>query len=308
MILTLTLNPAVDVSITTERIIYDDRMFVDDQSTQAGGKGVNVAQVLHRYRADVESIATYGGRNGERFSRLILETELPVRLIAVTGETRRNINITDQQGLTLKLDERGAPLEPAELERVRGELAARLPETSWLTLTGSIPPGTPTSFYGEAIELAKARGVETLLDTSGDAFPEALPSEPSLAKPNLVEAERLLGRSLLAEAEAAQAADDIRRMGAQRVILSMGSKGAVASWEDGRLRVVPPSIQTGSPIGAGDVLGAACVWALDKGEPFPEAFAWGVAAATVASSLPGLQFGTLEQVREMKGRLEVQEA
>ena len=308
MILTLTLNPAVDVSITTERIIYDDRMFIDDQTTQASGKGVNVARVLHRYGAEVESIATYGGVNGERFSRLILETALAVRLIAVTGETRRNLNITDQQGLTLKLDERGSPLEPAELERVRAELAERLPETSWLTLTGSLPPGTPTSFYGEAIELAKAKGVETLLDTSGKAFPEALPSEPSLAKPNLVEAERLLGRSLLSEADAFQAADDIRRLGARRVILSMGSKGAVASWEEGRLRAVPPSIQTGSPIGAGDVLGAACVWALDKGESFPEAFAWGVAAATVASSLPGLQFGPLDQVRAMKDQVEVRDA
>jgi len=308
MILTLTLNPAVDVSITTERIIYDDRMFIDDQSTQASGKGVNVAQVLHRYGADVESIATYGGRNGERFSRLILETQLPVRLIAVTGETRRNLNITDQQGLTLKLDERGSPLEPAELDRVRDEVASRLPDTSWLTLTGSIPPGTPTTFYGEIIELAKSNGVETLFDTSSDALPAGLPAGPSLAKPNLIEAERLLGRSLLGEADTFKAADDIQRLGAKRVILSMGSQGAVASWEQGRLRAVPPSIQTGSPIGAGDVLGATCVWALERGDAFPEAFAWGVAAATVASSLPGLQFGTMEQVQEMKGQLEVREA
>ena len=305
MILTLTLNPAVDISITTDRIIYDDRMFMDDQTAQASGKGVNIAHVLHSFGADVESIATYGGRNGERFQRLILETALPVRLIAVAGETRRNLNITDRQGLTLKLDERGAGLSRDELERIRGEVADRLPSVSWLTLTGSLPPGTPPDFYREIIELATKHGVKTLLDTSGDALPVAVTANPTLAKPNLVETERLLGRSLLGELDVFRAAEDVRKLGAQHVILSMGQKGAVAVWENGRMRVKPPSVQTGSPIGAGDVLGAACVWALARGESFPEAFVWGVAAATLASSLSGLQFGTLDQVRDMKKQLEV---
>ena len=122
---------------------------------------------------------------------------------------------------------------------------------------------------------------------------------------SLVEAERLLGRSLLGELDVFRAAEDVRKLGAEHVILSMGSKGAVAVWSDGRLRAKPSAVQTGSPIGAGDVLGAACVWALERGESFPEAFAWGVAAATVASSLPGLQFGTLDQVGEVKKQLEV---
>ena len=96
-------------------------------------------------------------------------------------------------------------------------------------------------------------------------------------------------------------------MGAERVLLSLGSQGAVAVWEGGRLRAMPPVAATGSPIGAGDVLGAVCIWALLRGESFPEAFRWAVAAGTVAAGLPGLDFGDLKEVETMRPRVEVHE-
>ena len=98
MILTLTLNPAVDVSLSTDRIIYDDRVFINDESFQPGGKGVNIARVLAGYGADVEAIAPFGGEMGERFAKLLAESRIPVTLIPVEGETRRNVAVTDREG------------------------------------------------------------------------------------------------------------------------------------------------------------------------------------------------------------------
>ncbi len=305
MILTLTLNPAVDVSLSTDRIIYDDRVYINDESFQAGGKGVNIARVLAGYGADVEAIAPFGGEMGERFAKLLAESQIPVTLIPVEGETRRNVAVTDQAGLTIKLDQKGSPLTGSELERIEQRVVKKLPEASWITLTGSLPPGVPTNYYARLIRLAHEHGVKTLLDTTGEPLPIALASGPEIAKPNRPEAERLLGQSLLTETQAVEGAEQIRKLGAQHVILSLGSQGAVAVWEGGRLRAVPRQPKTGSPIGAGDVLGATCIWALDKGESFESAFRWAVAAGTVAAGLPGLGCGTIEEVEQALEEIEI---
>lgn len=307
MILTLTLNPAVDVSLHTDRIVYDDRVYISAERRQPGGKGVNATRVLHAYGADVLGVATCGGLNGERFRGLIEERGLPVTLIPVEGETRRNIAVVDADGLTLKLDQRGSQLSDAERERVEAAVLERLPDAAWLTLMGSLPPGVPTDYYGRLIELARAQGVETLLDTGEPALSAALAAGPSLAKPNRPEAERLLARPLVSEHDAAEAAEEIRERGAARVILSLGSGGAVAASEAGLLRATPPPAEGGSPIGAGDVLGATVIWRLTQGDSFREAFVWGVAAATVAAGRAGLGHGTVEDVERMRSQVEVRE-
>jgi 1-phosphofructokinase family hexose kinase len=303
MILTLTLNPAIDVSLQTDRIIYDDRTYITAETAQPGGKGINAARTIHGYGADVRSISTFGGEIGRRFEQLVAESEVPVQLISVAGETRRNVAITDDEGLTIKLDQIGSPISAEDLAKVDASLLEHLPQADWLMLNGSLPPGVPADYYARAIAAAHERGVETLLDTSGEALALGLAARPSIAKPNRAEAERLLNRTLFSEAHALEAAEDVLKLGAKRVILSLGAQGAVAVSEEGRWRATPPGVQTGSPIGAGDVLAATCVWALSEGRDFPKAFAWGVAAATVAAGRPGLGAGTLDDVRKMRERI-----
>jgi 1-phosphofructokinase family hexose kinase len=242
---------------------------------------------------------------GERFSRLVRDGDLPVTLIPVQGETRRNVAVIDEEGLTLKLDQRGNPLQARELERIEAALLEKLPGASWLTLNGSLPPGVPEDYYAKLIGLARDHEVKTLVDTSGPPLAHALAAGPTLAKPNRPEAERLLGRGLLSDRAALAAAREILARGPEHVILSLGGHGAIAVWGDRHIHAIPPDIQTGSPIGAGDVLGAVTVGALQRGDSFEEAFVWGVAAATVAASLPGLGTGPMEEVAKMRERIEV---
>jgi 1-phosphofructokinase family hexose kinase len=308
MILTLTLNPAVDVTVTTDRIIYDDRTYINSETFQAGGKGVNAARAIRDFGwTDVEAVAPYGGLMGERFAHLVRESGLPISLIPVQGETRRNLAVVDDEGLTLKLDQRGNPLSAKELARIEEALLAKLPAASWLTLNGSVPPGVPEDYYAKLIGLAKEHGVKTLIDTSGPALAPALAARPTLAKPNRPEAERLVGRGLLSERASLSAALEILERGPEHVIVSLGGQGAIAVWGDSRVLAVPPDIENGSPIGAGDVLGAVTVGALCRGDSFRNAFVWGVAAATVAASLPGLGTGSVEEVAEMRERIEVRD-
>ncbi len=305
MILTLTLNPAVDLTFSTDRIVYDDRSLILAENEYAGGKGINAAQVIHAYGGEVHAIATVGGETGRRFAELLDASRIPVTLIPVSGETRRNIAVTDQQGLTVKLDHEGTPVSDAELSLIEKTVCEKLPHAKWLMLTGSLSPGVAADFYAKLIEKAKQYKVPAMFDTSGEALRLGLAAKPSVAKPNRPEAERLLDRTILSHSQAILAVEEIRRMGAERLILSLGSQGAIAAWEEGMLRAVPPTVQTGCPLGAGDVLAATCVWALSQEMPFPEAFHWAAAAATVAAAKPGLTFGPLEEVEQMRRRVEV---
>ncbi len=305
MILSLTLNPAIDVALSTDRIVYDDRSFITREIETVGGKGINAAMVINAFGGDVRAITPFGGLRGERFAQLIAESQIPVEMIPAEAETRRNISVTDNQGLTIKLDQPGHGLNDAELEQIVACVEQNLPAVEWLMLTGSVPPGVPIDTYARLTEMARGHDVPVLVDTSGEALAKALEARPALVKPNRVEAERLLGRSLISEGHALEAAVEIERMGAEKVILSLGSQGAIAVWPDGRLRAVPPAVQTGCPIGAGDVLAATCLWALVRGESFPEAFRWGVASATVAASRPGLGYGTPEEVDQVRQKVEI---
>jgi 1-phosphofructokinase family hexose kinase len=305
MILTLTLNPAIDFTVSTNRIVYDDRTFILDEQEHPGGKGINAAQVIHAYGGEVHAIAPIGGPSGQHFAHLLAAWQIPVTLIPVSGVTRRNFAIIDQQGLMIKLDHTGSKLTDEELQRVEDAVHKHLPQASWLMLNGSLPPGAPPEFYARLIRLAREHGVSTTLDSSSESLRLGLEAGPTLAKPNRPEAERLLDRTILSEAQAAAAAREIQEMGAERVVLSMGSQGAIGAWEEGLLRAVLPAVQTGCAIGAGDVLVAICVLGLVQQQSFPEAFRWAVAAATAAASNPGLTFAPPEQTERMKPQIEL---
>lgn len=307
MILTLTLNPAIDLAFGTKRISVSERTFITHEAETAGGKGINAARAIQGFGGKSLAVAPVGGCNGQRFEELLRAARIPARLVPVEGETRRNIAITDERGKTVKLDHSGAPLTRRELACIEREVARRLPSTDWLLLSGSVPPSTPVDIYPRLAEQAKRTGVPVLLDTSGPALVASLPAEPAIVKPNRAEAEELLERPLPTVADALCAAGEIRRLGAQRVILSLGADGAVATWGNIALHLRAPSPASGSAVGAGDVLAGVCVWALARGDSFADALRWGVAAATLAASLPGSDFGSIAAAERLRQTLEVQE-
>lgn len=307
MILTLTVNPAIDHTFTTDRISYEDRVYVRSSFEQAGGKGINAARVLHALGADVLALAACGGTTGKRFTELLREADLPVDLIPIRHAIRRNLTISDQQGLTIKLDESGPHISREEEKRIEKVTRQRLEGASWLLLCGSLPPGLSVDFYARLIDIARQKKVKTLLDTGGDALRVGLEARPTMVKPNRHEAERLLDRALLTRQHSLEALHLIARMGAETVVLSLGSEGALGVSGNGSYHALAPEIQAACPIGAGDALAATCVWALSQNEPFQEALRWGVAAGTAAAATPGTTFASLTETQRMRGRVRVEE-
>ncbi len=156
--------------------------------------------------------------------------------------------------------------------------------------------------------MARERGVRTLLDADGEELRQGIEAGPTVVTPNQQEAERLLNRALITRTHFVEAADRIRRMGAESVIVSLGSRGVVAARDNTMLEALPPRIEAVCPIGAGDAMAAAFTWAMERNNDFVDAVRWGVAAGTASARLPGVMFASLEETREIYEQVEVRAA
>ena len=304
LIVTLTLNPAVDRNVQADRLVFEDRAYILSTNETAGGRGINASTVIHAFGGATKAIACTGGKNGKRFEELLAGVGFPTALVKIRHSIRANLTIVDKQGLAVKLNERGPHIQASELEKVERTVAENLDGAKWLMLCGSVPPGVAPDFYARIIRLAQKANVKTLLDTDGDALVSGMDAGPTAVAPNQAEAERLLNRALITQAHFKNAASRMVAMGAESVILSLGSRGAVAANKDTVLSAAAPSIDAVCPIGAGDALAAAFVWALAEGKPFEEAVKWGVAAGTASAALPGISFPTMAQTEKMFARVE----
>ncbi len=305
MILTLTINPAIDRNVSVDKLVFEDRAYILARTETAGGRGINASRVLHGFGAKTIALLTSGGSAGERMEKSLASMHFPFEVVHVKSESRINITISDKQGLTIKLNEVGAPLDAKELKEIRLLVEARIPKAHWLMICGSIPPEVSPHFYSEIIELAKAHGVKTLVDTDGDALLHSLDAKPTIITPNQLEAERLLGRALITRTHFLEALDRIQKMGSEMVILSLGSRGAMGSSPEGIFEALPPHIDAVSPIGAGDAMAAAFTWSMEKKKSFADSLRWGVAAGTAKAQLPGLTFPTFDETRAIYKHVEL---
>jgi 1-phosphofructokinase family hexose kinase len=308
LILTLTINPAIDRTVSVDKLVFEDRAYILDRTEAGGGRGINASKVIHAFGGKTLALLTAGGAVGEKMLKLLTGMGFPFEAVRSANDSRVNLTISDKQGLTIKLNEIGNPLSPAELKQIRQLVEARLGKAHWLMICGSIPPGVPAHFYCELIGMAKRHGVKTLVDTDGDALLHSLEAKPTLITPNQHEGERLLGRALITRGQFLEALERIQKMGSESVILSLGSRGAIGSGPEGVFEALPPHIDALGPIGAGDAMAAAFTWSVEKKKSFADSLRWGVAAGTAKAMLPGMTFPTLEQTRAVYKQIEVRPA
>jgi 1-phosphofructokinase family hexose kinase len=309
LIVTLTMNPAIDRTIAVDRLAFDDRAYILSSKDSPGGRGINAASVVHSFGGKTLAIFPAGGDRGARFEHYMLDCGFPIATVPIANDIRLNFTIVDRHGLTVKLNELGPRLQRGELSSIEGTVEAQLGSASWLLLCGSLPPGVPADFYAQLIARAKKKGVSTLLDTDGEALSRGVEAGPTVVTPNQQEAERLLNTVLLTRSHSLAAARRIQAMGAESVVLSLGSRGAVGAfhWQgaDQVWEAIPPRIEAISPIGSGDALAAALTWSLHNGDDFPEALSWGVATGSASAQLPGMRLATLEQATAIRGDIDL---
>jgi len=308
LIVTLTINPAIDRTISVDKLVFEDRAYILDRTEAGGGRGINASRVIHAFGGKTLALLTAGGAVGEKMLKSLAGMGFTFESVRTANDTRINITVSDKQGLTIKLNEIGNPLSAAELKQIQQLVEPRLAKAHWLMICGSIPPGVPAHYYCELIEMAKRHGVKTLVDTDGEALLHSLEAKPTLITPNQHEGERLLGRALITRGQFLEAVDRIQKMGSESVILSLGGRGAIGSGPEGVFEALPPHIDALGPIGAGDAMAAAFTWSMEKKKPFADSLRWGVAAGTAKAMLPGMTFPTLDQTRAVYKQVEVRPA
>ena len=178
MIVTLTVNPALDRTISVDRLAFEDRAYIDSRHESAGGRGINAACVIHSFGGKPVAIFPSGGANGKCIEEFLVAIGYPTLAVPISQEIRTNLTITDRQGLTVSLNERGPRLEKAEVDRLEKAVQKSLEGAAWLMLCGSLPPGVPSNFYARLIGMARRKKVKTLLDTDGDALQKASRPRP----------------------------------------------------------------------------------------------------------------------------------
>ncbi|MBL1091939.1 1-phosphofructokinase [Streptomyces sp. NPDC001739] len=285
MILTVTLNAALDLTYRVPRLRPHRTNRITEVSERPGGKGVNVARVLAALGHRTVATGFAGGGTGDALRALLAETAVTDALVPVGGATRRTVAVVDATtGDTTQLNEPGPTVSPAEWDTFLGTYRELLGEARAVALCGSLPPGVPVDVYARLTRTARTAGVPVLLDTSGEPLRRGLAARPDLAKPNADELAALTGST-----EPLRAARDTRRRGAHAVAASLGPDGMLAVTADGAWQAAPPRRFAGNPTGAGDSAVAGLLSGLVEDLPWPARLARAVAlsAATVRAPAAG---------------------
>ncbi|MGW7384685.1 1-phosphofructokinase family hexose kinase [Streptomyces sp. NPDC054794] len=286
MILTVTLNTALDITYRVRSLRPHATHRVSDVFERPGGKGLNVARVLAALGHRVTVTGFAGGGTGLAVRDGLADLRGVVdALVPVAGATRRTIAVVDElSGDTTQLNEPGPQVAPAEWTAFQDAYGELLRGASAVALCGSLPPGVPVGAYAGLIRTARTAGVPVLLDTSGEPLRRGVAARPDIVKPNAEELAELTGSH-----EPLRATQDARRRGAHAVVASLGAEGLLAHTPEGRWRAAPPARVLGNPTGAGDSAVAGLLSGLVEHLPWPERLARAVAlsAATVRAPAAG---------------------
>jgi len=290
-IVTVTLNPAIDETITLESLTPGQVHRAAAVSRHAGGKGVNVASCLADWGAtDITVTGFIGTENAKIFETLCAGKNLRDAFIRLPGETRTNIKLA-HDGDTTDINLPGLAVTAAALTRLHETIRGLAGRETLLLLAGSLPPGIPATFYAGLIADLQPTGARILLDTSGQPLATALAGDilPTCIKPNRAELEEFCGHKLPTQQNLIAAGQKLRARGIALVAISLGADGALFVGRQ-TLHAALPAIRAASTVGAGDAMVAGIIAALaeDAGPETTARLATAFAVAKLGQPGPNL--------------------
>ncbi|WP_235091202.1 1-phosphofructokinase family hexose kinase [Sphingomonas lutea] len=298
-VLTLTLNPSIDVSSEAERVEPEKKIRTCCERIDPGGGGINVARVLQRLSTssrqapglDVEAVFLAGGATGAAFDELVAREGLVRRWVRIADDTRTSLTVHERSGgREFRFVPEGPTITAEELAQCRAAVVAA--SCDWLVASGSLPPGVPDDFYAEIGGAARDRGARLILDTSGAALDAALAAGGiSVLKVSKEEMSRDSAAAVVARGEAAH------------VALTLGSDGALLIGADATLFLPAFEVETVSTVGAGDSFLAGLTYGLAQGMAPAEAFRIAVAAGAAATLEPGTDVAYPEKTLRLLERV-----
>ncbi|MFI8912731.1 1-phosphofructokinase family hexose kinase [Streptomyces sp. NPDC053513] len=299
MIVTVTLNAALDVTWNIARLRPRTSHRVDAAYERAGGKGINVARVLTGLGHTPLATGLVGGPTGRAILADLRAAGIRSLFTPVNGDSRRTVAVVSREdGDATVFNGIGPEVTPSEWAAFVRQYTSLIRSAHVVVLSGSTPPGLPVDVYARLIRGAAAAGAKTVLDTSGPALSAALEARPDVVKPNAAELAEVTGC-----ADLATAAMELRVRGAGSIVASAGQDGLYAVTPQGTWRAAPPGPLSGNPTGAGDACVAAIASGLMAGAPWPEILRDAVALS--AAAVPCAVAGDVDTVMYARLRREV---
>ncbi|MDO4270097.1 MAG: 1-phosphofructokinase [Eubacteriales bacterium] len=265
MIITVTLNPALDKTVEIPDFTLDAVNRIESIRFDPGGKGLNVSKVIAKLGGTSTAVGVLGGAAGERIAEAMQALEIPCDFTFTQGETRTNTKVVDPARHTnTDLNEPGLRVDAPLLERVLAVVTKKIAAGNIVVLSGSLPQGAPADTYEHWTAACRQAGARVFLDADGDALAAGLRGRPYLVKPNNHELARLTGRTLETVDDFRQSAMELIEQGVERVVVSMGADGALFVSRDSALLAEGLRVPVGSTVGAGDSMVAALAYAAEQ--------------------------------------------
>ena len=307
-IATVTLNPAIDQTVSIPNFQADAVNRVEWKQDDAGGKGVNVASFLAEAGHNVSVTGFLGRQNDGLFKTLFHQKRLDDHFVYLPGETRVNIKIVDDaQGQVTDINYPGQSPTHQNVDGLRNVVRALAGSCDWFIFSGSVPAGMSSDIYDELMGPLKAQGKTVVLDTSGDALRFGLPAKPDLIKPNRAELEEVLNTRLESHGAIVAAARELIDSGIRYVVVSMGGEGALFIDRTHAFHAQPPAVDIKSTVGAGDAMVAGTVAGLVSGRSLRDCAALGTAFSMGALSQIGPRLPPMDQIQTMQSSVTVRE-
>jgi len=308
MIATITLNPCLDHHIIVDGLVMDGTNRWSKLQFYAGGKGIDVSRAIHEMGGRTIAYGFIGGSVGRQVEILLDEDEVPFSFTPIKQETRTNFIITDSRTYRqTRIDAPGPRISKNELERFIRKTRKIYPRPDLVVVSGSLPPGVPADFYRVSVEEARRFRVRAIVDSEGEWLAEAVKAKPYLIKPNVAEAESLLGIELPTEEAIVKGALELVEAGIEIVVISRGKDGIIAATRRRIFKAVPPKVKVRSAVGAGDCCVAGLALKLAHGEPLIEACRLAVALGAAAVLTPGTELAHRADVERLLPQIKVWE-
>lgn len=308
MITTITLNPAVDKTITIEDFSIGKVNRVLSSRFDAGGKGINVSKGIHSLEGKSRATGILAGKSGEFIKGCLDSLNIENDFVFIDGETRTNIKIVDKlNGTNTDINGSGPFVSGEALDNVYSKFSKDIDESTLIVFSGSVPQNVDKGIYGMWIKKAKGKGAKTILDADGELLKRGLEAGPYLVKPNIHELEALFGEKAHCTEDIVKMAKRILEYDVQFVVVSLGGDGALFVKRDKIVLTHGIKVEVNSTVGAGDSMVAALALAIDRDYDLEKTVKLSVACGTASVMTSGTQAARLKDILELERLVKLEE-
>lgn len=308
MIITVTMNPAIDKTIEIENFQVGTLNRIKNSVVDVGGKGINVSKTINAIKGKTLATGFIGGKTGELIKETLENLGIKTDFVKVEGETRTNTKVFAKNAGITELNEQGTSVSQEKLDELINRLVSYADENTIFVLAGSIPNGVPKDIYKTITLLVKEKGSKVVLDADGDLFKNSLSALPDIIKPNreeLAEFAGITGKPSLEQI--VEVASEFIKSGIKTVAVSMGKDGSVFINKDKTIICPEVEVEVFSTVGAGDAMVAGIAYATDENISFEDMIKLSAATSTGAVTTKGTKPPSYELVEKLKTLVQIKE-